>query len=132
MEALAQVRALISDTTKEDYDSNGTPRYLLSDDTLNAFLSLRGDAVYGASADALRAMAANEILIGKVIRTQDLQTDGAKVGDALRLLAREYDKKQNDDDDAAALDEYAFEIVNFNYPLNNPEDYNFNLPRYCW
>lgn len=121
-EQLSQVRALISDTTQEDYDSTGVLRYILSDDTLNAMIDLRDGGVYGASADALRAMAANEIIIGKVIRTQDLQTNGAQVGDALRLLAREYDKRQNDDDDNAALNEFAFEIVNFEYPYRNPED----------
>jgi len=121
-EQILQVRALISDTTQEDYDSNGTPRYIMSDDVLSAMIDLRSGGIYGASADALRAMAANEIIIGKVIRTQDLQTDGAKVGDALRLLAREYDKRQNDDDEAEVLDEFAFEIVNYTYPYQNPED----------
>lgn len=121
-EQLSQVRALISDTVQEDYDSTGVLRYILSDDTLNAMIDLRDGGVYGAAADALRAMATTEIIIGKAIRTQDLQTDGAKVGDALRLLAREYDKRQNDDDDNAALNEFAFEIVNFEYPYRNPED----------
>ena len=129
-EQITQVRALISDSTLEDYDSNGTPRYLLPDEAIQAFIDLRSGGIYGASADALRAMAANEILIGKVIRTQDLATDGAKVGDALRLLAREYDKRQNDDDDAEALSEFAFEIVNYNYPLSNPEDSLIYLQRW--
>ena len=122
-EDILYVRALISDTTQEDYDQNGTPRYLLSDDVLSALISARGEGkLYGATADALRALAANEILIGKYIRTQDLSTDGAKVGDALRLLAREYENKQKQEDDDNALDEFAFEIVNFEYPYINPED----------
>ena len=122
-EDILYVRALISDTTQEDYDQNGTPRYLLSDDVLTALITARGEGkLYGATADALRALAANEILIGKYIRTQDLQTDGAKVGDALRLLAREYENKQKQDDDDNALEEFAFEIVNFEYPYVNPED----------
>lgn len=120
---VGQVRTLISDTTQEDYDQNGTPRYLLSDGQLTALISARGEGkLYGATADALRALAANEILIGKYIRTQDLQTDGAKVGDALRLLAREYENKQKQDDDDNALEEFAFEIVDFRYPYVNPED----------
>lgn len=122
-EDILYVRALISDTTQEDYDQNGTPRYLLSDEVLTALITSRGEGkLYGATADALRALAANEILIGKYIRTQDLQTDGAKVGDALRLLAREYENKQKQDDDDNALEEFAFEIVNFEYPYVNPED----------
>lgn len=119
---VGQVRTLISDTAQEDYDQNGTPRYLLADGQLGSLIDFRKGGLYGASADALRALAANEILIGKYIRTQDLQTDGAKVGDALRLLAREYENKQKQDDDDSALEEFAFEIVDFQYPYVNPED----------
>ena len=126
---VAQVRALINDTTLEDYDGTGELRYALSDDTLSAYIDLRSGGVYGASADALRAMAAMEIRVGKYVRTEDLTTDGAKVGDALRLLAREYDNKQRELDEDEALSEFAFEVVNFNYPYANPEDYNFNVGR---
>lgn len=116
------VRALIGDLTQFDYDSDGVLRYRMSDLQLEGFIALSGDGrLLASSAHALRAMAANEILIGKVIQTEDLKTDGAKVGDALRLLARELDTRQKAEDDAAAVSENAFEIVNFGYPYHNLE-----------
>lgn len=122
-EQINTVRTLISDTEQFDYDDSGTPRYRMSDEMLSALIDFRGGRLYGASADALRSMAANEALILKVIRTEDLQVDGAKLADALRLLARELEGRQSTEDDNEALDEFAFEVVNYKYPLHNPEDY---------
>lgn len=119
---VGQIRFLIADTEQFDYDSNGTPRYRLTDPQLEAFSAMAGEGrLYAAGANALRALAANEILIGKVIRTEDLQTDGAKVGDALRLLARELDTRQGREDDDNAYAANAFEIVDFSYPYTNME-----------
>lgn len=124
-EEIAQVRALIDDSVREDYDGTGELRYALPDESLETYITLRKGGIYGAAADALRAMAALEIRVGKYLRTEDLQTDGARVGDALRLLAREYDKRQAEDDDSEALENHAFEIVDFKYPYVNPEDSYF-------
>lgn len=124
-EEIMTVRTLISDTERFDYDSDGTFRYRMSDEMLSALIDFRGGKLYGAAADALRSMAANEALIGKVIRTEDLQVDGAKLADALRLLARELEGRQSNEDDNEALEEYAFEIVDFKYPYVNPEDSYF-------
>lgn len=116
------VRTLINDLAQYDYDSDGVMRYRMSDLQLEGFTVLAGEGrLLAASAHALRAMAANEILIGKVIQTEDLKTDGAKVGDALRLLARELDTRQKAEDDAEAVLESAFEIVDFGYPYHNME-----------
>lgn len=124
-EEISQVRALIDDSVREDYDGTGELRYALPDESLETYITLRKGGIYGAAADALRAMAALEIRVGKYLRTEDLQTDGARVGDALRLLAREYDKRQAEDDDSEALENHAFEIVDFKYPYVNPEDSYF-------
>lgn len=119
---VGQIRFLIGDTEQFDYDSNGTPRYRMSDAQLGGFSAIAGEGrLFAASAHALRAMAANEILIGKVIKTEDLQTDGAKVGDALRLLARELDTRQSREDDDLAYAGNAFEVVDFSYPYTNAE-----------
>lgn len=116
------VRSLISDVNQFDYDMNGVRRYRMSDLELAGFVAVAGEGrVYAASAHALRSLAANEILVGKVIKTEDLQTDGAKVGDALRLLAREMDGRQKAEDDDLAFTENAFEIVNTGYPYHNLE-----------
>lgn len=119
---LGMLRALISDTTQIVWTKGQTPTYRTSDDVLLGYLALAGEGrTYGAAATALRAMAANEILIGKYIKTEDLMTDGAKVGDALRLLARDYENKQKQDDDNAAQNEFGFAIVTHSYPYVNME-----------
>lgn len=116
------VRFLISDTEQFDFDQNGTLRYRMSDAQLESYVSLAGDnRLYAASAHALRAQAALEVTQGKVWKTEDLQVDGAKTADALRLLAREYDTRQKAEDDELAFSENAFEVVNVGYPYHNLE-----------
>lgn len=116
------VRALISDVEQFDYDMDGVPRYRLSDGEIHGYVVLAGeDRPFAASAHALRSLAALEILVGKSIQTEDLRSDGAKVGDALRLLAREMDTRQKAIDEESAFLDNAFEIVNTGYPYYNME-----------
>lgn len=120
--SVGTVRGLISDTEQFDFDQNGTVRYRQSDGQLESFIALAGESrLYAASAIALRAQATLEAVTGKVWRSEDLQFDGAKTADALRLLAREYDTRQKAEDDDKAFTENAFEIVNFQYPYTNAE-----------
>lgn len=115
------IRALIADTTQWDYDNVGEPRYRLSDNDLKAYIAIAGDGrIYGAAANALRAIAINEALVSKVIRTEDLQTDGAKLATELRLQAKAMDDRQRYDDDSKAYED-AFMIVDMKYPYSNPE-----------
>lgn len=88
-----------------------TPADRLFDDAqLTAFLTMSGENVNRASARALRVIAASEVLVGKVIRTQaGTSTDGAKVSAELRALAAVYDG-QADTADAEA-DASVFEVV---------------------
>lgn len=88
-----------------------TPADRLFDDAqLTAFLTMSGENVNRASARALRVIAASEVLVGKVIRTQaGTSTDGAKVSAELRALAAVYDA-QADTADAEA-DASVFEVV---------------------
>lgn len=119
---LGQLRALIYDFTQHVWEPGSSPEYKLSDEILNAYLAIAGEGkLFGAAAIALRASAANEILIGKWLRTEDLHTQGAPVGDALRLLAREYENKQKEDDDNEAMAEFGFEVVSYPYPYVNME-----------
>lgn len=98
-----KVRLLIADT-----DENNL---LFSDSQISGFLGIaRNGSVKRAAADALDAIATSEALIGKVIRTQDLQTDGAKLADALRKHATEL-RRQADDDDADDGGASFFDIV---------------------
>ena len=118
-----QVRALINDVDQWPYDGPYTAsRYRLSDGQVNAFLAIAGEGrIHAAGALALRALAANEALVNKVIKTEDLSTDGAALATSLRLLAKELDSTQKDIDTEDSYDS-AFQIVDYEgYPYRNWE-----------
>lgn len=78
----------------------GSTQYL-TDDQVRVYLDLNAGHVRRAAADALDAVATSETLVGKVIRTQDLQTDGAKVADSLRKHADRLRQLADAEDDKA-------------------------------
>lgn len=80
---------------------------LLADDVLEGYLSLNGENLYRAAADALDAMATSEVLISRKIRTQDLSTDGPAVATALRQQAASLRAKA-DAEDASGGDYFEF------------------------
>jgi hypothetical protein len=86
--------------------------YLLPDAQLQAYIAINRDGLFGAAADALLALATNEALISKKIRTEDLQTDGPAVAGELRRMADLYRQRQKDEDEALDYED-AFEIVNY-------------------
>jgi hypothetical protein len=102
-EAQGDVRLLIADT-----DST---RRMFSTLQIAAFLRLNGDNTRRAAAQALDVMASNEAMVSKVIKTQDLSTDGAKVADALRKQAAELRRQADDGEDGS--DDAGFEIAEF-------------------
>ena len=57
-------------------------------------------------------LATSETLISKVIRTDDLQTDGAKLGAELRAQAKELQDQAEKEELYDSYEE--FEIVDFN------------------
>lgn len=73
-----QVRLLCTDITEP---------YVFDDDAIDAFLSLSSGNVKRAAAMALDVIAADEALVIKVVRTDDLQVDGVKVAESLRKQA---------------------------------------------
>lgn len=94
--AVAQVRSLIPDVEKIPNSLRpGSPKeYKFSDEHLQAFLDLSKltpDQVtgnpYRAAALAVSALAMTEAEIGKVIKTEDLQTNGATVMNAMQPRA---------------------------------------------
>ena len=108
-----QVRLLITDTAPDQAD------WLFTEDQLSAFLNMHADNVYRAASQALRVIAASEVLVGKVIRTQaGTSTDGAKVSAELRALAAEFDAQANAGDSAVV--EGFFDVVPFS-PYSGPE-----------
>lgn len=119
---LGQLRALVSQT--EQYTDpaveGSVPDYLMDDALLQSYLVINHDKLYGAASDVLLALAANEALVSKKIRTEDLSTDGSVIANSLRQIAQEYRNRQKEDDaEDAALE--AFELVDFTgYPSNWP------------
>lgn len=94
---IGQVRLLIADT------SETAP--ILTDSQISGYLSLNADSVRRAAADALDAIASSETLVSKVIKTQDLSTNGPAVAADLRAHA---DRLRQI---AADTDDFAFAIV---------------------
>lgn len=77
-----RVRLLIGDTSQYDETNQ-----LFNDDEIDAFLSIEGDAVLLAAARALYTMAANQVMVLKVITRGDISLNGASVGAELRKQA---------------------------------------------
>lgn len=88
---LGQVRLLLNDV---DADTA-----VFDDAEIDAFLALEGQSVKRAAAQAIDTNATNEALASKVLRTQDLATDGAKLADSLRKHAAELRRQADDQDD---------------------------------
>lgn len=111
MLAVEQLRLLIADTDPA--------RQVLTDEQVLGFLSLYVDDqreatradVKRAAADALDAIATSEALVSKVIRSQDISTDGAKVAAELRKHAQSLRTQADVDDDRA--DGGFVEVVEF-------------------
>jgi hypothetical protein len=85
-----EVRLRISDITEP---------YVFADNEISAFLSMSKDSVLRAAAAALMAIASNEALLYKYVRTDDLTIDGAKVATELRLQARQLEAQAADEDE---------------------------------
>lgn len=98
-----QVRLLISDTDPANR--------FFSTLEITDFLTMNGSSTRRAAAQALDTIAANEALVSKKIRTQDLSTDGPAVADALRALAAEL--RRQADAGEGDTDSVGFEIAEF-------------------
>ena len=96
-----KVRLLLNDVAEP---------YVFGDEEILAFLELEGGSIKRAAAQAIDTNATNEALASKVLRSQDLSTDGAKVADAMRKHADRL-REQADGDDANGEDGAYFDIV---------------------
>ena len=101
--AVGQVRLLIPDVEQlGDLANPSNPvAYIFSDPQIQAFLSLYSNNVKRAAAQAKLVLSTSEALINKVIKTDDLATDGAKLAQELRaqaqMLMTEADKDDTED-----------------------------------
>lgn len=102
--AVGHVRLLIPDTAV-DTDEN----YIFSDEQINALLGLFNGSAKRAAAQAKDIIATDQLLLIKVVRTDDLSVDGAKVAAELRLQAKAL-RDQADAEDQAEVFDY-FQIV---------------------
>lgn len=111
---VGQIRLLIPDVDQlgDPANSSATAAYIFDDSQVQAFATLYSNNVKRAAAQAKLVLATSEALISKVIRTDDLQTDGAKLGAELRAQAVELNKQADQDDFSDSYD--AFEIIDFN------------------
>lgn len=92
---VGRVRKYIPDLVQLENPEDATkePSYYFSDDEIQAFLGeYPGDPkrwhMKRAAADAIDALANNEALVMKKIKTEDLETDGPATANALRAGAR--------------------------------------------
>lgn len=113
---VGQVRALIPDIEKvpNPNDPYGNPEYIFADDHLEAFLGLNDGDVYLAAADACEALGTSEAYIAKVITTEDLQTDGAKLMDSFTRRARHLRDRANEKGEGSF-----FDVTPYHVPRQN-------------
>jgi hypothetical protein len=102
--SVGQTRLLIPDTAVD-----GSLDYIFSDTQINALLGLFGDNVKRAAAAAKDILASDNVLLLKVVRTDDLNVDGAKVAAELRAQAKSLR-------DQADVDEGTFDYFDIVYP----------------
>lgn len=96
--SVQQVRDLIPDIEEIDWNDDGNPSYLFTDDQISTYLSVMGGSVLKATAVAVEALATSEAYISKKIKTEDLETDGAAVANALLNRARQMRQAADDED----------------------------------
>lgn len=118
---IGRVRKYIPDLVQLEDPKNpaAEPTYYFSDLEIAGYLSeytgqetASRAQVKRAAADAIDALANNEALILKKIKTEDLETDGAAVANSLRAGARQLRLQADDEDKAESA---FFEIVPFRH-----------------
>lgn len=112
------VRILIPDTAQDDLDE-----YLFSDAQIEALLSLHSSNVLRTAAQAKDILATDNVLLLKVLRTDDLSVNGAQVAAELRLQAKQLRDQANDEDALGSND--SFQIV---YPQGEAYPEGVMLP----
>ena len=120
---VGRVRKYVPDLVQLEDTKNpaAAKEYYFSDAEISGFIGEYAAAgtdptraqVKRAAADIIDALANNEALVLKKIKTEDLQTDGPATANALRAGARAL-RQQADDEDAASSDNF-FDVVPFKH-----------------
>lgn len=110
---VGQVRALIPDVeqVESNVDRDAPSEYLFTDAHLQSLLVIWKGNILRAAAAAVDALATSQAYIVSVIKTEDLQTDGSKVANALRAHAKSLRDQADREDQEDAYG--AFEIIDF-------------------
>lgn len=90
-------------------DLEPAPRQIFTNDQIDQFLTLSKGGVFLAAARALEVVAADEALVYKIVRTDDLSVNGV-TGAAQVLLERAKGLRADQDAENAALGE-GFHLV---------------------
>lgn len=119
---VGQVRVLIPDLRKlEDLrDLRNEPRYLFTDEEIEALLVINSGNVKLAAADACDAIGTDKALQLLVLKTDDKQTDGAKLLSAFVGRARQLRAQAREDEE----NNLCFDVV---YPSFEPVDWAVNF-----
>lgn len=119
---VGQVRVLIPDLRKlEDLrDLRNEPRYLFADEEIEAFLAVNSGNVKLAAADACDAIGMDKALQLLVLKTDDKQTDGAKLLSAIVGRARQLRAQAREDEE----NNLCFDVVQ---PTFEPVDWVVNF-----
>ena len=119
---IGQGRGLIPDLRKlEDLrDLRNEPRYLFTDDEILAFLAVNNGNVKRAAADACDAIGMDKALQLLVLKTDDKQTDGAKLLDAIVKRAKTLREQAKEDDE----NNLSFDVI---MPSYEPVDWVVNF-----
>ena len=119
---IGQVRVLIPDLRKlEDLrDLRNEPRYLFTDDEILAFLAVNNGNVKRAAADACDVIGMDKALQLLVLKTDDKQTDGAKLLDAIVKRAKTLREQAKEDDE----NNLSFDVI---MPSYEPVDWVVNF-----
>ena len=119
---IGQVRVLIPDLRKlEDLrDLRNETRYLFTDDEILAFLAVNNGNVKRAAADACDAIGMDKALQLLVLKTDDKQTDGAKLLDAIVKRAKTLREQAKEDDE----NNLSFDVI---MPSYEPVDWAVNF-----
>lgn len=112
------VRVLIPDTDQIDQNDSGEASFIFSDAQIKAFLALHAPVegaatvhIKRAAADAIDALGTSEAYVSKVIKTEDLLTDGAKVANAMTTRAANLRAAARQEEDAVGA--AGFSIIAF-------------------
>lgn len=119
---VGQVRVLIPDLRKlEDLrDLRNEPRYLFADEEIEALLAVNSGNVKLAAADACDAIGMDKALQLLVLKTDDKQTDGAKLLSAIVGRARQLRAQAKEDEE----NNLCFDVVQ---PTFEPVDWAVNF-----